>query len=43
VRDAAELAFEIYSLGLGANVCSRLLADERAFSRARVAIERRLP
>ena len=43
VDDAAELAFEIYSLGLGANACSRLLADERAFARARGAIERRLP
>ncbi len=42
VEDAAELAFEIYSLGLGANACSRLLADERAFARARAAIERRL-
>ncbi len=34
VEDAAELAFEIYSLGLGANACSRLLADEGAFGRA---------
>jgi AcrR family transcriptional regulator len=42
IEDAAELAFEIYSLGLGANACSRLLADEDAFSRARAAIERRL-
>jgi AcrR family transcriptional regulator len=42
VEDAAELAFEIYSLGLGANACSRLLADEGAFGRARAAIERRL-
>lgn len=41
-RDAAELAFEIYALGLGANACSRLLADKRAFARARAAIERRL-
>ena len=39
---AAELAFEIYSLGLGANACSRLLGDERAFDRARSAIERLL-
>lgn len=37
---AAELAFEVYSLGLGANTCSRLLADELAFDRARAAIER---
>ncbi|MGO9320256.1 MAG: TetR/AcrR family transcriptional regulator [Solirubrobacteraceae bacterium] len=43
VDDAAGLAFEIYSLGLGANACSRLLADEQAFGRARGAIERRLP
>ena len=43
VEDAAGLAFEIYSLGLGANACSRLLADEQAFGRARGAIERRLP
>jgi AcrR family transcriptional regulator len=42
VGDAAELAFEIYSLGLGANTYSRLLADEQAFDRARAAIERRL-
>jgi AcrR family transcriptional regulator len=42
VEDAAELAFEIYSLGLGANTYSRLLADEHAFGRARAAIERRL-
>jgi AcrR family transcriptional regulator len=43
VTDAAELGFEIYSLGLGANTCSRLLGDEHAFSRAQRAIERRLP
>ncbi len=43
VQDAAELAFEIYSLGLGANVFSRLLADERGFGRARAAIARLLP
>jgi AcrR family transcriptional regulator len=43
VADAAELAFEIYSLGLGANTCSRLLSDEGAFGRAHAAIERRLP
>jgi AcrR family transcriptional regulator len=42
VHGPAELAFEIYSLGLGANVYSRLLGDERAFERARVAIERRM-
>ena len=42
VEDANELAFEIYSLGLGANACSRLLGDKRAFDRARTVIERRL-
>jgi AcrR family transcriptional regulator len=39
---AAELAFEIYSLGLGANICSRLLGDRHSYERAREAIERRL-
>ena len=43
VQEPAALAFEIYSLGLGANACSRLLADGGAFARARAAIERRLP
>jgi AcrR family transcriptional regulator len=43
VGQPAELAFEIYSLGLGANACLRLLADEHAFNRARNAILRRLP
>jgi AcrR family transcriptional regulator len=43
VADAGELAFEIYSLGLGANACTRLLADEHVYGRARAAIERRLP
>jgi AcrR family transcriptional regulator len=43
VEQPAELAFELYSLGLGANACLRLLADERAFNRARSAIVRRLP
>ncbi len=42
VEGAAELAFEIYSLGLGANVYSRLLGDERAFERARAAVVRRM-
>ncbi|HEY7934922.1 MAG TPA: TetR/AcrR family transcriptional regulator [Solirubrobacteraceae bacterium] len=41
-HDPAALAFEIYSLGLGANTYSRLLTDEAAFDRARKAIERRL-
>lgn len=40
--DPGGLAFEIYSLGLGANVYSRLLADEGAFERARVALRQRL-
>lgn len=43
VQEPAALAFEIYSLGLGANACSRLLSDGGAFGRARAAIERRLP
>jgi AcrR family transcriptional regulator len=38
----AELAFEIYSLGLGANACARLLADEHAFARTRATVERLL-
>ncbi len=42
VGDAAELAFEVYSLGLGANACSRLLADEDAFARARALLMRRV-
>jgi AcrR family transcriptional regulator len=42
VEEPAELAFEVYSLGLGANACSRLLDDGGAFARARVTIERRL-
>jgi AcrR family transcriptional regulator len=41
-QGAADVAFEIYSLGLGANACSRLLGDPDAFDRARAAIERRL-
>ncbi len=42
IEDPAGLAFEIYSLGLGANACSRLLADGRAFTLAREAIAQRL-
>jgi hypothetical protein len=42
VEEPAELAFEVYSLGLGANACSRLLDDKRVFVGARAAIERRL-
>jgi AcrR family transcriptional regulator len=40
--DPPGLAFEIYSIGLGANTYSRLLKDPRSFSRARAAIEHRL-
>lgn len=43
VPDPAGLAFEVYSLGLGANACSRLLADPAAFARARAAIAARTP
>jgi len=42
IADPAQLAFEVYSLTLGANASSRLLRDERTFTRAREAIERRL-
>jgi AcrR family transcriptional regulator len=42
VADPAGMAFEIYALGLGANSCSRLLADRDAYQRARAAIERRV-
>jgi AcrR family transcriptional regulator len=36
------LAFEIYSLGLGANAYARLLGDRTAFERARTGVERRI-
>jgi AcrR family transcriptional regulator len=39
-QGAKEVAFEIYSLTLGANSCFRLFGDERAFERARRTIER---
>jgi AcrR family transcriptional regulator len=42
-RDPRQLAFEIYSLGLGANATHRLLGDAQAFDRARAAIESLLP
>jgi len=42
VEDPAALAFEMYSFGLGANTCSRLLEDDGVFGRARAAIERAL-
>jgi AcrR family transcriptional regulator len=43
VEEPPQLAFEIYSVGLGANAASRLLRDPGAFARARVTIERLLP
>jgi AcrR family transcriptional regulator len=42
IEDARELAFEVYSLGLGANACARLFDQREAFASARAAIERRL-
>jgi AcrR family transcriptional regulator len=41
-EDPYGLAFEIYSLGLGANAFARLLDDHDAVSRASEALERRL-
>jgi hypothetical protein len=38
----AAVAFEIYSLGLGANTYARLLRDARAFARTRATIEQLL-
>jgi AcrR family transcriptional regulator len=35
IQDAPGLAFEVYSLGLGANTSARLLGDDRAPRRAR--------
>ncbi len=40
VEDADQLAFELVSVAQGANARYRLIGDERAFERARVAIER---
>jgi AcrR family transcriptional regulator len=40
--DPAGLAFEIYSIGLGANTYSRLLADRGIFGRARAMTDRLL-
>lgn len=40
--DPEQLAYEIYSLGLGANTRFRLLGAEDAFSRAKAGIERRI-
>jgi AcrR family transcriptional regulator len=39
-QGAKDVAFEIYSLTLGANSCFRLFGDGRAFDRARQTIER---
>ena len=38
----ADIAFEIYSLGLGANTYARLLQDAGAFARTRAAVEQLL-
>ena len=43
VEDPRQLAFEIYSIGQGANAAHRLLGDEDAFDRARTSLERVLP
>jgi AcrR family transcriptional regulator len=42
IERPAELAFEIYSLGLGANACARLLHDQDAFAHTRDTVERLL-
>ena len=42
-EDPEQLAFELHSLALGANLASRLLEDPDAFVRARAAMERLLP
>jgi AcrR family transcriptional regulator len=41
--DPEQLAFELHSLTMGANLRSQLLADPKAFDRARVALRRLLP
>ena len=41
-EDPEQLAFELHSLGLGANLRSRLLEDPQAFTRARAAMDRLL-
>jgi AcrR family transcriptional regulator len=38
-----QVAFELHSLALGANLASRLLGDRAAFDHARAAVERLLP
>ncbi len=42
LEDPEQVAFEMYSIVLGANANHRLLSDDRAFARARVAIRRLL-
>jgi AcrR family transcriptional regulator len=42
VDDPDQLAFELHSLVMGANLRSQLLADRDAFARARTAVERLL-
>jgi AcrR family transcriptional regulator len=42
-EDAEQIAFEVYSLVQGANASYQLFGDERAFARARTAIDRILP
>ena len=39
-EDPAQLAFELHSCALGANLRSRLLGDREAFKHARTAVER---
>jgi hypothetical protein len=41
--DPEQLAFEVYSLVQGANASYQLFDDEKAFARARRAIDRLLP
>ena len=41
--DPKQLVFEVYSLVQGANAAYQLFGDERAFARARAAIDRILP
>jgi AcrR family transcriptional regulator len=42
-EDPEQIVFEVYSLVQGANAAHQLFDDERAFARARAAIERILP
>jgi AcrR family transcriptional regulator len=42
-EEPEQLAFELHSLALGANLRSRLLGQRDAFDRARAAVERLLP